>query len=149
PELDAEIDGFTDGDYDHGSKTRINGLGDDGISFINTGSDRPGYPATKLGGAILSVNTSNYDQLTLSFRAGTLVSNSREYNLRLQYRIGDKLPFQDILDENSQPIEYLRSATNGDSKTFQLDLPPYLLGKEYIQLFWRYYYTGVRNDESS
>lgn len=148
PLLSAEIEGFTDGDYDHGSKTRINGLGEDGISFINTGSGNSGYPDTKLGGALLAVNTTNLDSLKLAFSAGTMTANPREYNLRLQYRIGDKLPFKDFLDTNNNPVEYTRSATDGHSESFMLDLPPELLNRSYVQFFWRYYYTDFRNEGS-
>ncbi|UBM57440.1 CotH kinase family protein [Marinilongibacter aquaticus] len=149
PTLESEIEGFTNGNYDYTSKTRISGLGEEGISFINTGSGREGYPDTKLGGAILSVNTSGMDSLKLLFTAGTVEANSREYNLRLQYRIGDKLPFADWLDENNEPVEYMRSSTSGQSENFELNLPAELMNREYVQILWRYYFTGVRNDEES
>ena len=149
PLISAEIEGFTNGDYDYTSRTRINGLDQDGISFINTGSERPGYPATKLGGALLSIDTTPFDSLSLYFSAGTVKSNSREYNLRLQYRIGDLRPFQDFLDENGQPIEYKRASLDGDTEVFEAKLPEEKMGQPYVQLFWRYYYTGIRNDENS
>jgi hypothetical protein len=149
PTILANVAGFTSGDYDSNSRTRVNGLGENGVSFINTGSSRDGYPETRVGGAILSLNTSNFQSLNLAFTAGTVVANSREYNLRLQYRIGDKLPFIDLLDENNQVVEYTRSANNGHEQQFEVNLPNSLLGKPYVQLFWRYYYTETRNSEAS
>lgn len=149
PTLSANIAGFTSGDYNNNSRTRVNGLNGNGVSFINTGSERDGYPATKVGGAIMSLRTIGYDSLKLSFTAGTITSNSREYNLRLQYRIGDKLPFTDLLDDNNQIVEYTRSPISGEEQQFEVNLPNSLLGKPYVQLFWRYYYTGTRNSEAS
>jgi hypothetical protein len=149
PTLSASIAGFTSGDYDNNSKTRVNGLGNNGISFINTGSGQNGYPDTRVGGTILSLNTINYDSLRLSFTAGTVEAKSREYNLRLQYRIGDKLSFSDFLDKNGQIVEYTRSTVNGSEQQFEVKLPDTLMNKPYVQLFWRYYYTGTRNSQSS
>jgi hypothetical protein len=59
PGLNAELLGNTTGAYDLDSRTRINGLGDDGFSFVNTANleGNPGYPGRRLGGAILSLNT--------------------------------------------------------------------------------------------
>lgn len=151
PSISAEIEGFTSGDYDENSKTRINGLGEEGISFINTGNieGNPGYPGTKLGGAILALNTTDYDSLSISFTAGTIAANNREYNLRLQYRIGDLLPFQDVLDENDAPIEYVRNAANNHEELFEnIMLPSEIMNKPYVQLLWRYYFTGTRNSTS-
>src|SRR5690625_6076074 len=59
PEIDAEIGGVTLGAYNLNSRTRINGLEEDGISFINTGNveGNPGYPGGRLGGALLVLDT--------------------------------------------------------------------------------------------
>src|SRR5690606_3874538 len=88
PGFSASIEGLTSGAYSLSSKTRINGMGTEGISFINTGSGNTGYPAAKLGGALLALNTQGLDNLELQFTAGTVKANSREYNLSLQYRVG-------------------------------------------------------------
>lgn len=145
PSLSASIGGFTSGDFDNTKKTRINGLNANGISFINTGSGQEGYPDTKLGGFLLSLNTSPFDSLKISFSASTIKANSREYNLRLQGRVGDKLAFSDILDSSQNPIEYRRNEVENLNQEFTVQLPNTLLGKPFVQLFWRYYYTGVKN----
>ena len=61
-------------------------------------------------------------------------------DLKLQYRIGDILPFQDF----SPPIIYEGSNISNVTELFDdFKLPNELIGKEYIQLFWKYYYTGI------
>ncbi|TVQ51218.1 MAG: hypothetical protein EA362_00680, partial [Saprospirales bacterium] len=65
PGLDAGIEGFTDGVYFLDNRTRVNGLGEDGFSFINTGNQdgNPGYPGLRLGGALLGISTLDTDEL--------------------------------------------------------------------------------------
>jgi hypothetical protein len=141
PVINAEIEGPTNGTYNLTSRTRINGLGNYGISFINTGNadGNPGYPGTKLGGAILALNTLNHDEVYLSWKGRTINKNEREYAIKLQYRIGDILPFEDLVI-NNQLVNYQRQENSGDSLFFEnLKLPSVLLNKPYVQLFWRYY----------
>ncbi len=120
--------------YNNTRRTRINGLGAGGISFINTGRDRD------LGGALVALNTQGKDNLNLSFLAGTMLRNERLYAIRLQYRIGTEGSFQNLLNDG-QIVEYLASA-DGHMHTFEyIELPQELLNQEYIQLLWRYYYV--------
>ncbi|WP_262709310.1 CotH kinase family protein [Emticicia agri] len=141
PKVNAVFDDITTGAYNLTSKTRINGLGDLGFSFINTNSDppNPGYPNTKLGGAILAINTEKQSKITLSWTGRTITANPRKYRIRLQYRIGDIMPFKDLLNENNEPIEYVSAAT-GHSRTFTHTLPETLLNQPYVQLLWKYYH---------
>lgn len=144
------IEGFTTGLYNFTSKTRINGLGSNGVSFINTGSGNTGYPSSKLGGMLLAINTLGQDSLYLNWKAGTVTPNSKEYAIRLQYRIGDLLPFSDLLDANGQPIIYQRNSVAGHEQSFlNIKLPASIMNNQYIQLFWKYYYTGVQNSTLS
>jgi hypothetical protein len=147
PGLEALPEGLTSGDYDLISRTRINGQGDLGFSIINTANEEgnPGYPGTRLGGAILAINTSKIIKGALEFKAGTLNPGSRVYHFRLQYRIGDHGPFKDFPGENGLPIVYNGSSLRGHSMTLgPYDLPDEIIGKENVQLFWRYYYSGER-----
>src|SRR5690625_7157198 len=59
PGLDASVLGFTSGAFNHQSRTRINGLGNRGSSFINTANrtGNPGYPARRRARALLALNT--------------------------------------------------------------------------------------------
>ncbi|MFN2394057.1 MAG: T9SS type A sorting domain-containing protein [Bacteroidales bacterium] len=119
--------------YNNTRRTRINGLGAGGVSFINTGRDRD------LGGALVALNTQGKDNLNLSFLAGTMLRNERLYAIRLQYRTGTEGSFQNLLNDG-QIVEYLASA-DGHMQTFEyIELPQELINQEYIQLLWRYYF---------
>ena len=144
PTPSAEIENFTNGVYNLSSRTRINGLGNNGVSFINTNNTagNPGYPGLKLGGMLLALNTENLDKISVSWKGRTIVSNSKEYRIRLQYRYGDIWPFQDLLDENGQIIEYVKQANGGNKEFGPINLPPSIISKNYVQLLWRYYFTG-------
>ncbi len=152
PGLDAGVSGLTFGAYNHDSRTRINGLGEDGFAFINTSNPdgNPGYPGTRLGGAILALDTRNISGVEVGFEAGTVRPNSRAYNLRLQYRIGSEGDFQDLLDEYGEPVKYLRNEKEGHSEFIgPVALPGDVIGQERVELLWRYYHTGEQLDEDS
>ncbi|MCU0342084.1 MAG: CotH kinase family protein [Spirosomaceae bacterium] len=144
PPLSANIAGFTTGSYNHSSRTRISGKGANGFSFINTsGSVNVGYPNTAMGGALLALNTLGKTSVSVRWTGRTFTPNPRQYRIRLRYRVGDLQPFQDLLDESGQPVEYIRNATAGHSQVFSTMLPSSLVNQPYIQLLWQYYYTGV------
>jgi hypothetical protein len=152
PSLTSGILGFTAGGFNFESRTRITGLGENGIAFINTSNQQgnPGYPGTRLGGALLGLDTRDRASIEVSFTAGTVLPNSRIYNLRLQYRVGNEGQFMDVEDENGNPVEYTRNETAGHSEEFgPVFLPVEAENQEYVQLLWRYYYTGERVDEDS
>ena len=121
--------------YQLTGRTRLNGLGEDGISFINTGRGRD------LGGALLALNTVGEQELELSWLGGTLLRNNRVYAIRLQYRNGIEDEFTDLLI-NDSPLEYL-TANDGDIQVFSdIPLPAELMGQEYVQLLWKYYHVS-------
>lgn len=130
---DAATVGFP---YNNISRTRINGLGADGIAFINTGRGRD------LGGAIVALNTTGQSGLSVNFTTGTLIRNERFYSIRLQYRLGTTGDFTDI-QQNGQPVMYI-AASDGDVMEFtNVVLPAEVHGQPYVQLLWRYYhYSG-------
>jgi hypothetical protein len=136
---DQTIIGFP---YMTTGRTRINGLGANGISFINTGRNRD------LGGALVALNTQGQQGLVLGFVAGTILKNTRIYAFRVQYRTDIDAPFQNLM-LNNQPVEYV-AANDGDSQTFSnIPIPQALLDQPYVQLLWRYYLksgdTGSRS----
>lgn len=149
PIINANIEGFTMGVYNLTSRTRVNGLGSDGVSFINTGNldGNPGYPGGRLGGALLSIDTRGQQDIRIQWSGGTISPNSRVYNLRLQYRIGDHGPFEDLLDVDGNPSEYKSNeiAAHTEAMTDVL-LPKIAEDRPYVQLFWRYYFTGAQVD---
>ncbi|GAB2787587.1 hypothetical protein GCM10027275_35500 [Rhabdobacter roseus] len=145
PTLGAQIAGFTSGLYNYGTRSRVNGLDAEGISFVNTTSNdanniNEGYPMGRMGGALLALNTLGQSDVSVSWVGGTVEANNRTYALRLQYRVGDNGPFTDLLDGQGQAVEYVRNATSGHSETLgPVQLPAAALDQPYVQLFWRYY----------
>ncbi|MGL4630950.1 MAG: CotH kinase family protein [Leadbetterella sp.] len=135
------ISGYTTGAYNHTSRTRIMGNGSRGFSFYNVNNTaiNNGYPNLKLGGAILGLNTQNIDSASVSFKARTLAANTRKYAIRLQYRIGETGAFLDF----SPPVVY-QGKTVIDSTSFNnIRIPQSIIGQPYVQLLWKYYYTGT------
>jgi hypothetical protein len=140
------LGGFTTGLFNHTNRSRINGLGADGVSFINTGgpADHPGYPASRMGGLLLALNTTGQDSVYVSWTGGTVLPNLRDYAIRLQYRRGDLLDFKDVLDPAGQPIEYNRNPEAGHSQVFEnIKLPEEFNNQPYVQLLWNYYFKGT------
>ncbi len=116
------------------SRTRINGLGEDGIAFINTGRGRD------LGGALLALDTREVEYAPVSWLAGTVLPNERVYAIRLQYRVGMEGKFLDLRHDNGEPVEYVRNAMPDHVMAMApVLLPPEALGEEYVQVLWRYY----------
>lgn len=136
-----ETSGFP---YNNQYRTRLNGLGPDGISFINTGRGRD------LGGALVALDTTGTDTAFVSWTGGTIEPNSRIYRIRFQYRTSPDQPFTDVLDQDSTPIEYARNSVAGHAESFgPIALPSTALGQPDLQLLWRYYHTGDRLDAVS
>lgn len=133
--------------YRNQSRTRINGLGNDGISFINTGRGRD------LGGALVSLDTRDINEASLSFLAGTITPNSRTYNLIVQYRLVEDGTFGQWINLTNQfgnNVEYLRNPNPGHIQLFNaVSLPSALMGEETVHILFRYYYTGIRLSEES
>jgi hypothetical protein len=155
PGLDAIPTGTTSGPYNLNSGTRINGLADGGISLINDSGNignpgNNGYPDSGLGGVVLGINTLNTHTTQVQFTGGTLQPNSLVYSIRLQYRIGADGPLNDVLDSNGIPVEYWRNPMAGHAKTIgPVTLPESLENRPYVQLWWRYYFTGEQIDEQN
>jgi hypothetical protein len=125
-------------------RTRLNGLGENGISFINTGRGRD------LGAAVLAVDTRGLDNITVSWTAATLQANSRAYAIRLQYRLGYEGTFIDVTDSVGNLVEYYRNTLTGHETTFKrIRLPAELNNVAYVQLRWKYYFTGQQLDPES
>jgi hypothetical protein len=118
-------------------RTRINGLGADGISFINTGRERD------LGAAVLALDTRGVFGVDVTWTGGTEIANSRAYAIRLQYRVGHEGGFADVTDVAGNPVEYMRSSTAGHEAVLgPVALPASTHNQPYVQLRWKYYYTG-------
>ncbi|MFW5707895.1 MAG: CotH kinase family protein [Bacteroidota bacterium] len=127
--------------YNLTRRTRLNGLGAQGISFINTGRERD------LGAAVLAIDTREMEDITVAWTGGTVVPNARVYAIRLQYKIGPDGFFTDVVDEEGNVVEYQRSENAGHEQHFgPLLLPDAVNNQEYVQLRWKYYFTGEQID---
>jgi hypothetical protein len=125
--------------YNLDNRSRLLGLGSDGIGFINTGNPQEeggGY----VGAAVVALDTVGCTRVELTFLAGTVLPNSRPYALRLQARPEPDAPWFDLLDAAGNPIEYASHPTPGHTQAFgPIALPASLLGRPYAQLRWRYH----------
>lgn len=120
--------------YANTRRTRINGLGQQGISMINTGRNRD------LGGVLVALNTTSVEgeSLRMSWLSGTVLRNSRNYAIRLQYRTSIHDEFQDLLF-SGQTWEYA-GTTDGHVQDMGVrTLPAQLMNQPYVQLLWRFY----------
>ena len=149
PRDDDEVAGFTSGPYNSSIGSRINGLGSNGFSFLNTSEpDIDGYPGRRLGAASLALDTREMKNIRVSWTGGTVEPGTKRYGLRLQYRINGEGSFQDVTDEHGGPVTYEGNDESGHSLDFELvELPGILENKPYAEIAWRYYYTGDDRDE--
>jgi hypothetical protein len=121
-------------------RTRIEGLGEDGIAFINTGRKRD------LGAAVLALDTRECGPVHIDWTAQTLQANSRVYHIRLQYRVGLQGEWTDMTDAGGRIADYQRDNSGVETTFGSIPLPVDALDQPYIQLRWKYYYTGLRLD---
>jgi hypothetical protein len=136
--------------FDHSSRTRINGLNEKGLSFINTTNANNNYQATRLGGMVVGLSTKGIRHASIEWISETIKANSKAYNIKLQYRIGDSGPFLDLKDDKNKVIEYQRSANEGvETKIGPFNLPASIMNQPYVQILFRYYYTGRQFDDNS
>ena len=137
PLADASVPEDAERPYAASSRTRINGLGTNGIAFINTGRGRD------LGGALLALDTRGATNASVEWKGGTVLTNARVYAIRLQYRAGATGEFLDVVGGDGQPVEYVRAEQAGHEQAKgPAALPAEALGKEYVQLLWRYYWVS-------
>lgn len=123
--------------YAASSRTRINGLGVNGIAFINTGRGRD------VGAALVALDTTGVGEAAVTFTAGTVTPNVRLYAIRLQYRVGTTGDFTDVTDAGGQPVEYVRNAAAGHAVEIgPVELPSEALGQSCVQLLWRYHFVS-------
>ena len=139
PDLAAAVSQPWSLPYDRTSRSRINGLGEDGFAFLNTSDPQPdggGYA----GAAVLALNTLGRSRAEVSWRGGTVAPGNRRYAIRLQYRVGTTGAFADVVGPDGQPVEYVGNAVPGHSAFLgPVALPAAVLNQPYAQLRWKYY----------
>ncbi len=143
PVLAAEMETPWTLAYNLASRSRIHGLGDAGVSFLNTGNAQAADGAGFAGAAVLALDTRNAENLHARWTAGTVTPNSRVYGLRLQARVGASGPFGDVTDTHGAPYEYLRNGASGHQQVFgPVRLPAELEGHPYVELRWKYHHVS-------
>lgn len=128
--------------YNLTSGTRINGLNTNGFSFINTSTNG------NLGMAVVGLDATNRNNIRVQWIGGTVSTNPRIYHIRLQYRVGNSGAWTDVLDQNNNPVEYVRNSQAGHSDTLgPHTLPSNANNQPVVYVRWFYYYvsgTGAR-----
>jgi hypothetical protein len=133
PELsDLEDDDYTL-DYNLTSGVRILGDGSDGFSFLNVGTGN-----NHLGAAVVGLNTTDVEDVQVSWTGRTVATGGRDYRIRLQYRIGSEGTWTNV----PGPVEYVNN-TAGHTQEFALINMPAEFGNESeVYLKWKYYQAG-------
>ncbi len=153
--------------YNLTTRSRFNGEGDNGVSFVNTGNSQytgvcDGSDPTQATGAtvtngragavVLALNTSAVTSsadgaIVLNWTGRTILKNTRVYGLRMQYRIGNGAGNGNAgWTDFATPVEYL-SGEDNTSQNFNTALPGTLNGQSLVEVRWVYYFisgTGSR-----
>lgn len=149
--LDANLNAVFDKDwtaaYNLTSNARFIGLNNNGIGFLNTGSmvSGQGY----VGQAILAINTINRTQVKVNWVGGFVNiagTSTRQYALRMQYRVGTTGNWNDVYDGNGNLAEYMNTnyitmgvSTPAEAKNFSVVLPGECDNQTNVQIRWIYY----------
>ena len=112
--------------------TRINGLEDNGISFINTGTNRD------LGAVLLAVDFSEVDQAYITWTNQTLEFNQREYAFRLLFRKSLSESFEPFIIDG-EPIDFLGTYDGYLKQFLDIKIPDFLLEENNVQFMWRFF----------
>lgn len=124
-------------------RSRINGLGLQGIGFINTGSPQLTPGAGYVGAAVLALDTRGSQDIRVRWTGGTVAPNDRDYGIRLQYRIGNTTSFVDVPGPGGAPVEYVRNNNAGHSTVLgPFSLPAAADNQPLVELRWKYYYRS-------
>ncbi len=141
PESDEEFEEAWPLSYNLTSRSRINGLYEGGVLFQNTSSTNSG--AEYAGAAVVALNTLGRDEIKIDWLAGveSMNSSGRLWRIRIQYRVGNSGDFIDILDKNSQPVEFKfdYSMSEGKEEHFTTMLPVATENQAYVEVRWIYY----------
>lgn len=151
PTLDVPINGTFDKDwtaaYNLTSNSRYIGLNENGLGFLNTGSTVSGQGY--LGQVVLAINTTNRTQIKVNWIGGFVNiagTSTRQYALRMQYRIGTTGGWNDVYDIDGNLAEYkntdyitMGTSTPADQKSFSVILPSECDNQPNVQIRWIYY----------
>ena len=143
--------------YNLTARSRIIGRGDSGVAFINTQNnqsdlqcdsvDANGTVGGKAGAVLLTLNASNREGLTVSWKAGTAIQSNgtptpRVYDMILQARPDSTSAWTDIAGTTYTSA----GAANNSVQSFSgIVLPASFNNQALVQLRWKAYQsnTGV------
>ncbi|MFN4123169.1 MAG: beta strand repeat-containing protein, partial [Flavobacteriales bacterium] len=126
--------------YNYSAQSRINGLGANGIEFLNTNPGHTSLTSGNNGEAVLGLNTTGRQNIQVSWTAARQTSNGNRYLLRGQYRIGNTGAFTDLPGTTAQ-IEF-SSANTGPTNYGPITLPAACENQTEVQIRWVYYWSG-------
>ncbi len=151
--------------YNLTTRSRFNGEGDNGVSFINTGNSQftgvcdgtdptqaTGTTVTngRAGAIVMAFNTTavtSASVITVNWTGRTILKNLRAYGLRMQYRVGNGGGNGNVgWLEFPETVEYL-SGEDATSEVKTCFLPFECNGQALVEVRWVYYYisgTGAR-----
>ncbi|MCC5806844.1 MAG: CotH kinase family protein [Opitutales bacterium] len=139
PRLSTPMDGYWRLPYNLTSRSRINGMGNRGVSFINTANAQDADGAGYVGSALLFLDTRGVDDVYVQWTNETVTPNERVYGMRLQYRRNGEGSFADVPGADGSPLEYTSDAAAGHTAVFgPARLPEDAAGQAYLELRWKY-----------
>ena len=110
--LNYEMNADWDTTYSLISGARFNGLGVDGMSFLNTSSSAYS-PFRFFGAMVLGLNTTNRQNIRVTWTGGTVAAQTRLYAIVLQYRVGTTDPWSTAILNATDTVQY-KSSTTGN-----------------------------------
>jgi hypothetical protein len=126
--------------YNYTAQSRINGLGANGIEFINTSPGHSGTTSGNMGEAVVGINTTGRQNIQVSWTAARNTANGNRYLLRGQYRIGNTGAYTDLPGTTTQ-IEF-NSTNAGPTNYGPITLPAACENQAEVQIRWVYYWSG-------
>jgi len=136
--LDYEMNADWDTTYSLISGARFNGLGADGMSFLNTSSSAYS-PFRFFGAMVLGLNTTNRQNIRVTWTGGTVVSQTRLYAIVLQYRVGTSGAWSTAINNATDTVQYKSSTTGNAQAMPSFTLPAICENQPNVQVRWRMY----------
>ena len=139
PDLDTPMTGLWTQPYRLTSRSRVIGLQQQGLGFINTSDPQSATNAGYVGSLVVAIQTTGLIHSAVSWIGGTVETNAQTYAIRLQYAVGEN-GFLDVLDADNKPVEYTRNSTAGHTMLIgPTRLPSPCENQPFVRVRWKYY----------
>ncbi len=146
PDKAAEMYNNYTSAYNLTSASRMNGLDQDGVSWLNTSGIGQGY----LGAAVLGLNTVGALSNTAVWTCGVVAqgdgATARVYNVALQYALA---PFSTFIDVPGVSDYTSAGKATNSAETFSVTLPAACDNQSQVYLRWKYYSLPVSGASGS